>query len=220
MMEGVPTRERLRTIGERQAAAIRLRLAEDARTLRVSSGVSRQALASTAGVSRDWLADLERGRLRTVDLGRAAVVFACLGQKLNLKAYPNGNGLRDAAQLRLLDRFNARLHPRWRRVTEAVMPIPGDMRAWDELLIGPVRIGVEAETRLVDLEAIDRRMAGKQRDSGVQRRVLLGADTRWNREVVRSHIAALRQTYPLDTRATLAALAGGHDPGANGLVLL
>jgi hypothetical protein len=148
------------------------------------------------------------------------VVFACLGQKFVVNAYPTGAGLRDAGQLRLLARFNARVAPTWKRVAEAVMPIPGDLRAWDELLIGGVRIGVEAETRPSDLQATGRDMAVKLRDSHADRMILLLADTHRNRALVRGNVTALRQTFPLDTRSTLAALAAGRDPGANGLVLL
>lgn len=100
------------------------------------------------------------------------------------------------------------------------MPIQGDLRAWDELLVGAVRIGVEAETRPADLQAIGREMAAKLRDSNADRMILLVADTHRNRALVRANVAALRQSFPLDTRTTLAALASGRDPGVNGLVLL
>jgi transcriptional regulator with XRE-family HTH domain len=206
--------------GVHQLATTRQRLAEDARALRQASGLSQDTLAEAAGVSRDWLADLEHGRLRVVDLRRLALVFACLGQKLVVNAYPTGAGLRDAGQLRLLGRFNARLAPTWQRVAESPMPIPGDLRAWDELLIGSVRIGVEAETRPADLQAIRREMALKLRDSGADRMILLLADTHRNRALVRATVAPMRQSFPLDTRETLAALAAGRDPGADGLVLI
>lgn len=100
------------------------------------------------------------------------------------------------------------------------MPIPGDLRAWDELLTGPAVIGIEAETRPSDLQATERAIAAKLRDSGADRAILLLSSTHPNRELVRRHIAALRQTFPLDTRATLGALAAGRDPGDNGLVIL
>lgn len=216
----MPTRESLRVLGTRHAASTRHRLADDARSLRRSSGVSQERLAAAAGVSRDWLADLEHGRLRIIDIHRVTLVFACLGHKLVIRAYPVGVGLRDAGHLRLLERFTARLAPTWRRVAEAGMPIAGDLRAWDQLLIGDVRIGVEAETRPADLQSIGREMWLKLRDSHADRMILLVADTHRNRAVVRASIATLRQTFPLDTRTTLAALAAGRDPGANALVLL
>lgn len=217
----MPTRERLRTIGLRQADAITVHVGREARELRVRAGLSQARLSDAVGVSRQWLAEFEGGHLSAVDVRRLAVLFACLGHKLVVKAYPTGEPLRDAGQLHLLDRFNARLSPAWQRTFESVMPLPGDLRAWDELLaLGGVRIGVDAETRPNDLQAIERAMAGKQRDSGVDRMILLVSASKGNRALVRANVAALRQTFPLDTRATLDALASGRDPGANGLVLL
>ena len=148
------------------------------------------------------------------------MLFALLGHKLVANAYPTGEPMRDAGQIRLLERFNGRLAPTWLRVTEAVMPTPGDLRAWDQLLRGPASIGVEAETRPTDLQALLRAMSAKRRDSGVGRVVLLVAGTARNRAMVRTHVGLLRQMFPLDTRATLAALGDGRDPGADGLVLL
>ena len=52
------------------------------------------------------------------------------------------------------------------------------------------------------------------------RMALLLASTAHNESVVRFHLAALRQTFPLDTRAFLAAIRDGVDPGADALVLL
>ena len=100
------------------------------------------------------------------------------------------------------------------------MPLAGDLRAWDEMLIGPVRIGVEAETRPSDLQAVERGMTTKQRDSGVERIVLVIAASAANRSLLRRHVGMVRQTFPLDTRATLIALGACQDPGANGLVVI
>lgn len=216
----MPSSVRLNAIGQQHARRLVERLGREARDLRRSVNLSQAALAASIGTSRQWIAAFESARLRRVDLERATLVLAHLGQRLTMKAYPLGEPLRDAAQVRLLERFNARLSPSWRRELEAPMPIPGDLRAWDELLIGPARIGVEAETRPHDLQLVERGVAGKVRDSRVDRVVLLLASTDHNRELVRRHVASLRQTFPLDTRTTLAALGAGRDPGANGLVLL
>lgn len=143
-----------------------------------------------------------------------------LGHKVVVTAYPIGEPLRDTGQVRLLERFNARLSPDWRRFAEAVMPASGDLRAWDELLRGPVSIGVEAEARPNDLQAVERAISGKRRDSGVDRVVLLLSDTPANRRLIQHHIGLLRQTFPLDTPSCLAALAAGRDPGADALVVI
>lgn len=216
----MPSRERLRAAGIQQADYVRRRLGGEARHLRVRAGLSQAELAHAVGVSRGWVHRFELGRLRSLDLRRVTLLYAHLGHKLVAKPYPTGASMRDAGHLRLLHRFNARLSPTWRRQFESVMPIPGDLRAWDELLTGPAVIGIEAETRPSDLQATERAIAAKLRDSGADRAILLLSSTHPNRELVRRHIAALRQTFPLDTRATLGALAAGRDPGDNGLVIL
>jgi transcriptional regulator with XRE-family HTH domain len=216
----MPSHERLRAGGIQQADRLSRHLGAEARILRARAGLSQVQLSRAVGVSRGWLHRFELGRLNSIDMRRMTILFAYLGHRLVSKAYPSGPPLRDAGHIRLLERFNARVPPLWKRTFESVMPIPGDLRAWDELLTGPTSIGVEAETKPSDLQAIERAVAMKQRDSGVGRAILLVADTNANRVLVRTHIATLRQTFPLDTRATLAALAAGRDPRANGLVIV
>jgi hypothetical protein len=155
-----------------------------------------------------------------LDMVLLATAFALLGHRLTWKAWPVGEPVRDRAQLRLIERFEAELRGAWRRRREAVMPIRGDLRAWDLLLDGPVSIGVEAETRLRDVQALVRAVETKQRDSAVVRVVLLLARTHHNRDVVRGQLPALRATFPLTTREVLRALRRGTDPGASGIVLL
>ena len=100
------------------------------------------------------------------------------------------------------------------------MPTPGDPRSADATVRGPrVDVMVEAETRIGDVQALDRRIAAKQRDLGARRVVLLLADTRHHRRLLRD-LPWFRQRFPLDTRLILAALARGEDPAADGLVIL
>lgn len=216
----MPAHERLRATGLQHADRITRQLGAEARDLRRAAGVSQATLAAAIHVSRGWVGDFELGRLRVLDLRTVAILFALLGQKMSVKAFPTGEPLRDAGQSRLLGRFNQRLASIWRRHLEAVMPISSDLRAWDELLVGPVSIGVDAETVLRDLQATERAMAAKLRDSGCDRMILLVAASDRNRSLIRTHIGALRQTFPLGTREVMTALAAGRDPGANGLVVL
>lgn len=101
------------------------------------------------------------------------------------------------------------------------MPIGGDPRALDGLLaVGGSSIGVEAETRLGDVQAVDRRIQLKKRDARLDRLILLVADTRFNRLMLERHREALRASYPLDTKAVVAALARADAPSADGIVVL
>ena len=162
----------------------------------------------------------ERGEGRGLTIIRAAELSAFLGMDLSVRQFPAGPPLRDAGHIALLARFDEVVAPAFRITREAPMPIAGDGRAWDRRLDGPASIGVEAETRPSDLQALEREIALKVRDSGVDRAILLLARSRHNRELLRTQLPALRQSFPLGTREVLAALRAGRDPGANGLVVL
>lgn len=78
---------------------------------------------------------------------------------------------------------------------------------------------IEAETHLGDVQALERKCAAKARDLGVIRTVLLVADTRRNRQVIRDH-PELTDRFPIGTRACLAELAHATDPGGDCLIVL
>jgi hypothetical protein len=78
---------------------------------------------------------------------------------------------------------------------------------------------VEAETRLSDVQALERRIGAKQRDLGLERVILLLADTAANRRAV-SQIPELARRFPLSARGCLMALAAGRDPGGDAIVFL
>jgi hypothetical protein len=87
------------------------------------------------------------------------------------------------------------------------------MRAWDAgLTRGALRIGVDAETRLRDAQAVDRRVVLKLRDSGWDRAIPLVASTRSNRIALRETGEHLRANYPIPPAAALRALAAGDNP--------
>ena len=171
-------------------------------------------------MARSTYADLERGRTAAVSLLRATIVSAVLGQDLSVKLYPFGPPVRDAAHVKLLRDFSERVGAIWRLTPEAPIPIDGDGRAWDLLMDGPVTIGVEAETRPGDLQALERAIHLKQRDSGTKRVVLLIRGSRRNRQLIRELLPVMRTGFPLGTAEVLHALRDGRDPGADGLVVL
>jgi hypothetical protein len=67
---------------------------------------------------------------------------------------------------------------------------------------------------------MERRLALKCRDGGVDRLILLVNDTAANRRILRLHHTALRERFPLAGREVLAAVTNGEAPSANGLLLL
>jgi hypothetical protein len=100
------------------------------------------------------------------------------------------------------------------------MPNVGDRRSGDGMIDGVDWDAlVEAETVLTDLQLVERKAAAKQRDLAARRLILLVADTRRNREVIRLH-PELRERFPIDTRTCLTRLGGGRDPGGDCLVVL
>jgi hypothetical protein len=164
---------------------------------------------------------IERAQSTHLSIRRIAQLLAVVGLELSARAYPAGLPIRDAAHRALLDRFRRRVAPAvaWR--FEVPIGLPGDRRAWDAvMLFGGSRVAVEAETRPREVQALQRRLAAKRRDdasiSGV---VLLLADTRHNRMLMRDSGEALRADLPLPMAELLRALAGGRDPGGSGVVL-
>jgi hypothetical protein len=141
--------------------------------------------------------------------------------KLWIKLFALGGGVRDAAQARYIAAFVARVGRRWSVTLEAVVPLPGDLRAVDVLLVaGAVRIAVEVVTRLGDLQAQVRAAQAKARDIGATRLVVVVADTHANARIVRELRATLVPAFDLDARRVVAELAAGRDPGRDAFILL
>jgi hypothetical protein len=88
------------------------------------------------------------------------------------------------------------------------------------LQLGQNRVAFEAETHVSDLQALQRRVGLKRRDDpSIGAVVLLLADTKHNRRVLREHDQALAADFPLDFAAVAQALAAGRLPVASGIVL-
>ena len=155
------------------------------------------------------------------DPERLSMLFASVGFDLTIRAYPAGTPIRDAVHLALVGRLKARIHPsiRWR--TEVPLPRPADLRGWDAMLwVVRRQVGVEAETRPRDLQALERSLTLKMRDSGVDSVILLLADTRNNRAFVRAMAATTSDRFPVPGRRALELLGVGVHPGGSSIVLL
>jgi transcriptional regulator with XRE-family HTH domain len=166
----------------------------------------------------------ERGEAASPDLDFLSAYCAVVGLDLSIRTYPAGDPIRDRGQHALLERFRPRLHPSLRMPTEVALPIEGDLRAWDaEIRPTPParwRVRVEAETRLADGQALQRKLALKLRDDPDGHLILLVADTRSNRAALRLIREGLRELLPLDTRELLAALGRGDEPAGSGIVIM
>jgi len=194
---------------------------EELRAARLLAGVSQDELGRAAGISKAEVSRIERGLAPWVALDVLCRMAVALGLDPSLRMFPAGPPLRDRAHLALLERLRAQLPGSIRWQVEVPLPIPGDPRAWDATVSSITwQIGIEAETKLHDLQALERRIALKQRDAGGMPVVLLINDTRANRAVLAMARESLRPLAPLDTRAVLGALRAGRSPRHGGIVIL
>jgi transcriptional regulator with XRE-family HTH domain len=188
---------------------------------RLSLGLSQTAVALAAGVSHGEVSRVERGKAPWLTIDQICRMSVVIGLDPSLRFYPGPHPLRDAAHAALLRRFASRLHESIRWQAEVPLPQPGDQRAWDGVTAGvDWRFGVEAEMRLVDAQAVCRRIRLKERDGGVDGVVLLLADTYRNRQAVRAGSATLDPAFPTPGRDIIAALQAGQRPAGSGIVLI
>jgi transcriptional regulator with XRE-family HTH domain len=214
---------RLRKVDQAAIAGRRLQaeLGEELREARLARGLRQIDVARATDASHARISRVEHGLLRDLAIADLARHGAAVGLRLHARFYPQGGGLRDAAQLELLRRFRARIGSRWTWQLEAPLPLPGDQRAFDALLTrGTTTIAVEAITRLRDAQAQLRSATQKQRDGQATRLVLLIKASHANRAALATAAEVLATTFPLATRTTLAAITAGDDPLQNGVVLL
>jgi transcriptional regulator with XRE-family HTH domain len=204
----------------RRATDDQARVIADLVSARHAAGISRAEVGRRCALSRSAVERLERGRRRST-LDELARIGAVVGLDVRLRAFPGGDAIRDAGQQRLLERLRREIHPdlRWR--TEVPLAVSGDLRAWDAVIGGRGwAVAVEAETVLIDLQAVERRLELKRRDDAgrIDHLVLLVADTPRNRAALASAPAAFA-ALPARTRAVLATIRAGRLPPSDGIVI-
>ena len=172
-------------------------------------------------MSHAQLGRIERGAIPRLTFDQACRAGMAVGLRIGARAYPVGDPVRDAGQLRLLERFVSLLPALARVDREAALPLPGDLRAWDALVsLDGRRAGCEAETHLRDIQALERKLSAKLRDGGVDILLLVVSDTAYNRSVLADHRETLRALLPLDGLDIRRALRNGRLPARNGLILV
>jgi transcriptional regulator with XRE-family HTH domain len=217
----VPRRSRVVERGAARGRANTIKLANELRSGRVDRGLTQQAVAGAVGISRSRESYIERGLVGSVSVAKWSELLAVVGLELSVQAFPTGQPIRDAAHAALLERLHSRLHASLRWRTEIPMPILSDLRGWDAMIHGAGwRLAVEAETRPDDLQALERRIALKLRDSGIESVILLLKDSRRNRDVVRAYGDVLAERFSVPGRQALELLAAGANPGGSSLILL
>ena len=222
----MPMRRGPLTRGTERGTALVRALMREAEAARLASGMSYAVIARALRISPEQVARIMQARSRDVSIVRTAQVLEAVGLELSARAFQGGARVRDAGQIPLLGRLRARIDPRLRwtdevPVIEIVLPGASDHRAWDAGIDGPgVRVRVDAETHVGDLQAVERRVALKQRDGEEPCVILLLADTKHHRALLTEAGDAIRTRFPVTQRTALAALRAGRSPGGNALILL
>lgn len=214
---------RIRTLGaaRRHWDRAAIELGDQLRAGRHALGLTLTQIAEALGISDSEVSRRELGRSPRVSGQKLAVHAAAVGLRLSVKLWPVGGGIRDAAQARYIAAFLARVGRLWKVILEAPIPIAGDLRAIDILLLNDAaRVAVEVITRLADLQAQVRAAQLKARDIGATRLILVIAATGANRRTLSAARSTLVEAFDLDTRRLMAELAAGRDPGRDGIVLL
>jgi transcriptional regulator with XRE-family HTH domain len=196
-------------------------MGEEFREGRLAAGLTQRQVADAVGISQAELSRVERGVAPWVAYQTLVLIATVLGLDLPLRAFPVAGPIRDVAQLNLLAKFRAVLPARLSWRTEVPLQIERDLRAWDAVVGGRGwQVPVDAETRLRDVQALTRRTALKRRDDGAETMILLVADTRHNRQVVRLARLDLVGDFPIPGTAVLAALSKAERPTGSGIVFL
>ncbi len=222
MLSGVGTRETRKERGRRKGDALVRRLIHELRTRRQTRGVSQRALAKEIGWTQSEVSRLESYDLPTVSISRLAQIASVLGLEMSAGLSEFGDAIRDAGQQRTAGRFLRNVAaPPYRVFREVLLPTPGDQRAWDMLLrLEHLRIGVEVETRIRDVQALVRRVRERERDGGADEIVIVLSDSAHNRQLADQFRDALGQRYSTSPRQILAALRAGRPIPGSGVVLV
>lgn len=217
----MPSRERIVDRGTRRGTALVQELGRELRAARVEHGLSQESVGRAVGLSDTEVGRIERGMIRAVSIIQISRLLSSVGLELAARAYPAGSPIRDRPQLLLLGRLRAVVSPPVKWSAEVPIGPPGDLRAWDAtLVVAARRVGVEAETRLTDIQAVQRRITLKCRDSGVDQAILLLSNTRTNRAALRDFLAAFSDAFPIAGRDAVRALREGRAPNGSSVILL
>jgi len=101
------------------------------------------------------------------------------------------------------------------------LPMAGERRAWDLLLRIPLQlVGVEAETKIRDVQAFVRRIREREREGGADVIVVVLSESAHNRRVLSQLLEALGPRYSTPPRSVLRALREGRPLAGGGVVIV
>lgn len=150
--------------------SIRTTLAQACRDTRLAMGLTQQAVAERAGVTRSYIAQLERGTANP-SIRRVEAIVQALGLEVDLAIHRpsivGGPRIRDAVHARCSAYVGRRLHGHGLEVAREVEIIHGRSRGWIDLLAYDPRtrtlLVIEVKTRLDDLGGVERQLGWYER---------------------------------------------------------
>ena len=219
----MPTVDRRVDQGTRRAERLVRDLSDEFRQKRIAVGLTQAEVAKSARISRATYQRFERGAMIHISLLDASRLAAVLGLDLSIRAYPGRTPLRDVASLTRLHVVLSNVGSPLAYKTEVPLPqAPGrlEQRAWDAVIYGlGRRTGIEMEMRLIDAQAMERRLDLKRRDDSVDSFVLLVANSRHNQRVLSDLPGLFADLARLSFGELARILRSGHHP-PNSLVLV
>jgi transcriptional regulator with XRE-family HTH domain len=215
------TREAKADRGRRRGRELADHVMSQLRDARVSAGLSQAQIARSLGWSQQNYSKFELRRLDDVSIIDIAAASALLGLEPALSLHRAGPALRDKGHEALIGRLLRLLAPAWHVAREVPFPNPGDPRWWDLLLRLPdFRLGVEAETRIRDMQAQIRRMKERAMEGGADALLLILSDSAHNRRLVDDLRQGLGEAFGARPADLLQALRAGERLPGSGVVLL
>lgn len=190
------------------------------RAERQTANVSQRTVANALEWQQSELNRLERFAVPNVALVRLVEIASVLGLDVSVRLHRVGDPLRDRASQALIGRFLTLVASSYRVTREALLP-SGGQRSWDLLLrLGALLVGVEAVTRVRDVQALVRHIRLRERDGGVDHVLLVLSDSVHNRALVGQLIEALGPRFATPPRDIRTALRQGRPVPGSGVVLM
>ncbi|MDL2335784.1 MAG: helix-turn-helix domain-containing protein [Chloroflexota bacterium] len=187
---------------------------------RQTANVSQRSVAKALEWQQSELNRLERFAIPNVALVRLVEIASVLGLEVSVRLHRIGDPIRDSASQALIARFLASVAAPYRVIREALLPTAGQ-RSWDVLLrIGAQLIGVEAVTRIRDIQALVRHIRLRERDGGVDHVLLVLSDSVHNRALVGQLIEALGPRFATPRRDVIEALKAGRPVPGSAVLLM
>jgi transcriptional regulator with XRE-family HTH domain len=218
------TRESKLQRGRRRGRDLMARMLNELRLRRSTLSVSQAQMAQELGVSQAQLWRIEAGQIGDLTVVRLAEMASVLGLEPSITLHDVDDPIHDKGQQPLARRFEALLAPVWSVTSEALLPMPGDRRAWDKLLRlrgpEPCLVGADLETRIRDIQALVRRTRLRERDGGVDHILIVLSASATNRRLVDDLRDALGPEYATPPRRILAALRAGRPLPGSGVLLI